>query len=163
MYWFCHTSTWIHHGCTRVPNPEPPSHLPPHTILLGHPSAPAPSILYPAPWLTLNVKAIIHSWDKAPFVIMCHLFMCCWICFAKVLIVGGICLWQLWLYNFLVIFFLENMMRFYWPQEMSWKVCLSFIFLSHLYKIIIYIFFKYFLIFTSITLSAWNFYVRQLN
>ena len=24
------------------------SHLPPHTILLGHPSAPAPSILYPA-------------------------------------------------------------------------------------------------------------------
>ena len=36
------------HGCTRVPNPEPPSHLPPHTIPLGHPSAPAPSILYPA-------------------------------------------------------------------------------------------------------------------
>jgi len=25
-----------------------PSHLPPHTIPLGHPSAPAPSILYPA-------------------------------------------------------------------------------------------------------------------
>ena len=33
---------------TRVPHPEPPSHLPPHTIPLGHPSAPAPSILYPA-------------------------------------------------------------------------------------------------------------------
>ena len=48
LYWFCHTSTWIHHGCTHVPNPEPPSHLPPHTISLGHPSAPAPSILYPA-------------------------------------------------------------------------------------------------------------------
>ena len=45
LYWFCHTSTWIHHGCTRVPNPEPPSFLPPHTISLGHPSAPAPSIL----------------------------------------------------------------------------------------------------------------------
>ena len=27
LYWFCHTSTWIHHGCTRVPNPEHP--LPP--------------------------------------------------------------------------------------------------------------------------------------
>ena len=26
----------------------PPSHVPPHTIRLGHPSAPAPSILYPA-------------------------------------------------------------------------------------------------------------------
>ena len=31
---------------TRFPHPEPPSHLPPHTIPLGHPSAPAPSILY---------------------------------------------------------------------------------------------------------------------
>ena len=29
-------------------NPEPPSNLPPHTIPLGHPSAPAQSILYPA-------------------------------------------------------------------------------------------------------------------
>ena len=48
LYWFCHTSTWIHHRCTHVPNPEPPSHLPPHTISLGHPSAPTPSILYPA-------------------------------------------------------------------------------------------------------------------
>ena len=48
LYWFCHTSTWIHHGCTRVPHPEPTSHLPPHTIPLGHPGAPAPSILYPA-------------------------------------------------------------------------------------------------------------------
>ena len=48
MYWFCHTSTWICHGCTRVPNSEPPSHLCPHTIPLGHPSVPAPSILYPA-------------------------------------------------------------------------------------------------------------------
>ena len=48
LYWVCHTPTWISHGCTCVPNPEPPSHLPPHSILLGHPSAPAPSILYPA-------------------------------------------------------------------------------------------------------------------
>ena len=41
-------STWIHHRCTRVPHPETPSHLPPCTIPLGHLSAPAPSILYPA-------------------------------------------------------------------------------------------------------------------
>ena len=46
LYWFCHTSTWIHHGCTHGPHPEPPSHLPPRIIPLGHPSAPAPSILY---------------------------------------------------------------------------------------------------------------------
>ena len=48
LYWFCHTSTWICHGCTRAPHPEHPSHLPPCTIPLGHPSPPAPSILYPA-------------------------------------------------------------------------------------------------------------------
>ena len=48
LYWFCHTSTCICHGCTRVPHPEPASHLPPHTIPLGHPSALAPSIQYRA-------------------------------------------------------------------------------------------------------------------
>ena len=48
LYWFCHTSPCICHRYTRVPHPEPPSHFPPHTIPLGHPSAPAPSILYPA-------------------------------------------------------------------------------------------------------------------
>ena len=25
LYCFCHTSTWICHGCPRVPHPEPPS------------------------------------------------------------------------------------------------------------------------------------------
>ena len=39
---FCHTFTWISHGCTCVPHPDPPSHLPPHPIPRGHPSAPAP-------------------------------------------------------------------------------------------------------------------------
>ena len=36
LYWFCHTSTWIHHWCTWVPNPEPPSHLPSHIIFTFH-------------------------------------------------------------------------------------------------------------------------------
>ena len=48
LYWFCHTSKWIHHRYTRVPHPEPSSLLPPHTIPLGCPSAPAPSIQYRA-------------------------------------------------------------------------------------------------------------------
>ena len=48
LYWFCHTLTWIHHGCTCVPKHEPPSHLSLHIISLGHPSAPAPSNLCPA-------------------------------------------------------------------------------------------------------------------
>ena len=57
LYWFCHTSTWICHGCTCVPHPKSPFHLPPHTFPLGHPSAPAPSILYHASnldWQSVN-------------------------------------------------------------------------------------------------------------
>ena len=41
---FCHTLTWISHGLTCVLLPDPPSHLPPHPIPLGLPSAPALSI-----------------------------------------------------------------------------------------------------------------------
>ena len=48
LYRFCHTSTCICHGCTCIPHSEPPSHLPTYPIPLGHPSAPAPSFLYPA-------------------------------------------------------------------------------------------------------------------
>ena len=48
LYWFCHISKWIRHRYTRVPHPEPFSLLPPCTIPLGHPSAPAPSIQYRA-------------------------------------------------------------------------------------------------------------------
>ena len=46
LYWFCHISTWIRHRYTRVPHPEPSSLLPPRTIPLGRPSAPAPSTQY---------------------------------------------------------------------------------------------------------------------
>ena len=38
------SSTGVH----VFPILNPPSHFPPHTISLGHPSAPAPNILYPA-------------------------------------------------------------------------------------------------------------------
>ena len=48
LHWFCHTSTWIHHGYTRVPHPESPSHLPARTVPLGRLSAPTPSIQYHA-------------------------------------------------------------------------------------------------------------------
>ena len=37
---FCHTLTWISHGLTCIPHPDPPSHLPLHPIPLGLPSAP---------------------------------------------------------------------------------------------------------------------------
>jgi len=48
FYWFCQISKWIRHRYTCVPHPEPSSLLPPHTIPLGRPSAPAPSIQYRA-------------------------------------------------------------------------------------------------------------------
>ena len=35
---FGHTFTWISHGCTCVPHPEPPSHIPPHPISQGIPA-----------------------------------------------------------------------------------------------------------------------------
>ena len=48
LYWFCYISKWIRHRYTRAPHPEPSSLLPPHTLPLGRPSAPAPSIQYGA-------------------------------------------------------------------------------------------------------------------
>ena len=54
------------HGCTRVPNPDPLSHLLPCTIPLGHPSAPASSILYPA----LNI-----DWRFVSYMIL-SMFQC---------------------------------------------------------------------------------------
>ena len=46
LYWFCHISKWIRHRYSCVPHPELSSLLPPHSIPLGRPSAPAPSIQY---------------------------------------------------------------------------------------------------------------------
>ena len=75
LYWFCHTLTWIHHGCTCVPKHEPPSHLPPHNIPLGHPSAPAPSMLYPAAVnkLLLNTYCVlVWFWFRTLILVPCH-------------------------------------------------------------------------------------------
>ena len=65
MYWFCHTLTCICHRCTCVLHPEAPSHLPPHPIPLGHPSAPAPSTHA----LNLNWRFIAHM---IIYIFQCH-------------------------------------------------------------------------------------------
>ena len=56
---FWHTLTWISHGYTCVPHPDPPSHLPLHLIPLGLPSAPAPStfLMHPT-W----AGDLFHPW-----------------------------------------------------------------------------------------------------
>ena len=40
---FCHTLTWISHGVTCIPHPDPLSYLPLHPNPLGLPSAPVRS------------------------------------------------------------------------------------------------------------------------
>ena len=66
FYWFCHISKWICHRYTCVPYPEPSSLLPPHTIPLGHPSAPAPSIQY---------RALNLDWRLISYMIL-YMFQC---------------------------------------------------------------------------------------
>ena len=55
---FCHTFTWISHGCTGVPPRVPLSHLPPHPVPQGHPSVPALSTLSHAS--NLDWRSISH-------------------------------------------------------------------------------------------------------
>ena len=54
---FCHTSTWISHGCI-CDHPEPLSYLPPHPIPTGCPRAPALGALLHA--LNLHWSSILH-------------------------------------------------------------------------------------------------------
>ena len=56
---FCHTLTWISHGSTCVPHPNPPSRLPLHPIPLGLPSAPALStyLMHPT-----SAGDLFHPW-----------------------------------------------------------------------------------------------------
>ena len=96
---FCHTLTWISHGCTCVPHPEPPSRLPPLPIPQGHPSAPAPSTLSHASNLDWRfVSHIIYMFQcyslksshprllpQSPKV--CSLYLCLFCCFAYTVIV----------------------------------------------------------------------------
>ena len=66
LYWFCHISTWIRHRYTCAPHPEPSSLLPPRTIPLGRPSAPAPSIQY---------RASNLDWRLVSYMIL-YMFQC---------------------------------------------------------------------------------------
>ena len=61
---FCHTLTWINHGFTCIPHPDPPSCLPLHPIPLGLPSAPALStcLMHPT-W----AGDLFHPWQYTCF------------------------------------------------------------------------------------------------
>ena len=78
---FCHTLTCISHGCTCVSHPEPPSHLLPHPIPQGHPSAPALSPVGEGKggmiWENI-IETCILSYVKQveTFVLLLHYFFC---------------------------------------------------------------------------------------
>ena len=63
---FCHILTWIGHGCTCIPHPEPPFLLPPHPIPQGHPSAQALS--------TLSYASNLDWWSISHMII--YMFQC---------------------------------------------------------------------------------------
>ena len=54
---FCHTLTWISHGFTCVPHPDPLSRIPPDPIPLGLPRTPALST-----WL---FRILVELWNLA--------------------------------------------------------------------------------------------------
>ena len=63
---FCHILTWISHGFTCIPHPDPPSHLPLHPIPLGLPSAPGPSTWGLAFWGP-NTQLYMREWTSVAF------------------------------------------------------------------------------------------------
>ena len=92
---FCHTLTWISHRCTCVSHPQTSSHLPPHPIPLGCPSALALSVLFHASnldWSSISHMIIYtfqcyslksshpHLLPQSPKV--CCLYLCLFCCLA---------------------------------------------------------------------------------
>ena len=97
---FWHTLTWLSHGHTCVPHPEPPSHLLPHPIPQGHPSAPALStlsyVLNPDQWSASHM--IIYTFQCYPLKSShpcllpqspkdCSLHLCLFCCLGYIVIV----------------------------------------------------------------------------
>ena len=67
---FCHSLTWISHGCTCILHPEPPFHLPPHPISQGHASALAFHALF-------HASNLVHeTWWSVSHVVI-YMFQCC--------------------------------------------------------------------------------------
>ena len=68
---FCHTLTWISHGYTCIPHPDPPFYLPLHPIPLGLPSAPGlstclmhPTMEYYSAIKKNSFESVLMRWMK---------------------------------------------------------------------------------------------------
>ena len=105
---FCHTLTWISHGFTCVPHPDPHSRLPPPPIPRGLPRAPALNTCLMHPTWTGD---LFHTWSYTCFdAILEYLWGVLTICEADVL-----CLWQLLTST---------------SGQLCWKCCFLFIYWS---------------------------------
>ena len=72
VMFFCNTLTWISHGFTSIPHPDPPSHLPLHPITLGLPSVSIfPCTYWPSVcllWRDVYLDLLFFDW-----------LACCWV------------------------------------------------------------------------------------
>ena len=135
LYWFCHTATCIHHGCTRVPHPEHPSHIPPHNIPMGHPNAPAPSTLYHASNLDWQFVShmIMYMFQyhspksshplplpQSPNDCCIHLCLFCCLAYTVIITVSlnfiYMCYYTVLVIFFLAYFTLHNRLQFHLPH-----------------------------------------------
>ena len=141
---FCHTSTWISHGCTCVPHPEPLSHLPPHPIPLGHPSATALSTLSHASnldWRSIS-HMIIYMFQcyslrsshpcllpQSPKISSLHLCLFCCLAYRVTITVflNSIYMhsYTVLVFLFLTYFSLYNRLWFH-PPQLNWLKCVLF-------------------------------------
>ena len=115
---------------TCVPKHEPPSHLPPHNISVGHPHAPAPSMLYPASdidWrfdsymivymLECHSPKSSHPLPLSPKVRYIHLCLFCCLAYRVVIAIFlnsiYMCLYTVLVFFFLAYFTLYNRLQFH--------------------------------------------------
>ena len=120
----------------HVFHPEPPFHLPSHTIPLGHPSAPAPSILYQAS--NLDWRFVSHM---ILYMFQCHspkssqprplpqspedcsIHLCLFYCLAYRVIITiflnslYMCQYTVLVFFFLAYFTLYNRLQFHPPHQ----------------------------------------------
>ena len=119
-----------------VPNSEPLSHHPPHIISLGHPSAPAPSILYPVSnlaWQFVSHMIVYmfqcHSPKSShPLPLPqspkeCSIYLCLFCCLAYRVIITiflnsiYMCQYTVLVFFFLAYFTLYNWLHFHPPHQ----------------------------------------------
>ena len=133
LYWFCHTLTWIRHGCTYVPHPDPPFPLRPHPIPQGHPRAPALNtlshassldwrsvshmIIYMFQWYSLR-SSHPHLLPQSPKDSSIYLFCCLAYRVIITIFLNSICMhyYTVLVFFFLTYFTLYNRLQFLPPH-----------------------------------------------